>query len=204
MPFLYFDLGNVLVHFDPNLAGRNVGQLLGCDAAKVFAEMYGSGLEVRYERGEIDDQQFAEELCRALGAACDTESVLEAMAAMFLPHTAMEPIIQQLSRLNVPLGILSNTCRAHWQWVQKQNWAVSSGWFQQAVLSYEVGQMKPEAEIYEIAGRIAGVPAADIFFTDDRLENVQAAKAAGWHAVLFVDPPRLVADLVSFGLAIDL
>jgi len=208
MAYVFFDLGNVLVHFDPLRACRNVAALVGCGPEDVEQEMYASGLELRYERGEFSDEEFVAALCQRLavatvGAPVKTAEILEAMGRMFTPHTAMEEILASLQQRGVPMGILSNTCAAHWRWIQDQQWRVSSGWFRDAVLSYEVGCLKPEAEIYRVAASLAGVPAAKIFFTDDREENVAAARGAGWHAVLFTDPDQLRTDLAHFGIPLQ-
>jgi HAD superfamily hydrolase (TIGR01509 family) len=45
--------------------------------------------------------------------------------------------------------------------------------------------MKPSPVVYEAAAKLAGVPASRIFFTDDRADNVAAALAAGFDAVLY-------------------
>jgi FMN phosphatase YigB (HAD superfamily) len=69
-----------------------------------------------------------------------------------------------------------------------------------AILSYEVGSMKPDRAIYEAAIRRAGVAAHEVFFTDDRLENVEGALAAGIDAVQFVNADQLIADLQARGV----
>lgn len=201
MTYIYFDLGNVLVHFDPQRACQNVASLLGVDAEAVHAAMYTSGLEDRYERGELSDVAFTNELCQSLGATADSVSLLDAMADMFVPHDEMLPVIKYLQSQGMPLGILSNTCAAHWSWVQRQRWEVSSGWFRDAILSYEVGAMKPDPRIYQCAAQRAGVGHDRIFFTDDRAENIAAARELGWHAVLFTDPQNLLHDIANFRLS---
>ena len=201
MTYIYFDLGNVLVHFDPRRACQNVASLLGVDAEAVHTAMYTSGLEERYERGELSDLEFTNELCHSLGGSADSVSLLDAMADMFVPHNEMLPVIEYLQSQEIPLGILSNTCAAHWHWVQRQRWDVSSGWFRDAILSYEVGAMKPDPRIYHCAAERAGVGHERIFFTDDRVENVVAARELGWHAVLFTDPQTLLHDIANFRIS---
>ena len=51
--------------------------------------------------------------------------------------------------------------------------------------------MKPDREIYDAAIQSAGVAPDEIFFMDDRIENVQAANAAGLDAVHFTDARTL-------------
>jgi HAD superfamily hydrolase (TIGR01509 family) len=68
------------------------------------------------------------------------------------------------------------------------------------VLSYEVGVLKPHAEIYEKAIARAGCDAAECFFTDDLAVNVEAARKHGMDAVLFQSAAQLEDELRARGL----
>jgi FMN phosphatase YigB (HAD superfamily) len=51
--------------------------------------------------------------------------------------------------------------------------------------SSEVGHVKPEAKIYQIAESKAGVIPSDILLIDDTRANLSAAEKAGWHVFWF-------------------
>jgi putative hydrolase of the HAD superfamily len=72
--------------------------------------------------------------------------------------------------------------------------------FDVTILSFEVGAMKPDPRIYDEAARRAGVRPAEIFFTDDRQENVTAACEAGFDAVQFEETRQLAAELRRRGV----
>jgi HAD superfamily hydrolase (TIGR01509 family) len=55
--------------------------------------------------------------------------------------------------------------------------------------------LKPDRRIYEIAIQRAGVEPSEVFFVDDRLENVAGAQAVGIDVVQFTTSEQLVADL---------
>lgn len=63
------------------------------------------------------------------------------------------------------------------------------------VYSHEVGLGKPDPAIYELTASRLGVRPAEIVFLDDVPANVDAARAAGWHAVLHEDTERSVAEI---------
>ena len=63
--------------------------------------------------------------------------------------------------------------------------------------------MKPDAHIYAVAEEAAGVHADGIYFTDDRAENVAAARAAGWQAELFTDVLQLAETLEERGVTFN-
>jgi putative hydrolase of the HAD superfamily len=53
--------------------------------------------------------------------------------------------------------------------------------------SSEIGTVKPEAKIYEIAQERAGCPADEILLIDDSNANLAAASRLGWHVLWFDD-----------------
>jgi putative hydrolase of the HAD superfamily len=62
--------------------------------------------------------------------------------------------------------------------------------------------MKPDARIFELAIQKAGVAPENIFFTDDRTENIEAAQRAGIQALLFQSETQLKRDMLSRGMAV--
>ena len=71
-------------------------------------------------------------------------------------------------------------------------------------LSFEIGAMKPDARIYAAAAEMAGVPPEKIFFIDDREENVEGARAAGWQVELMSTPAAASEALRVRGVRFNL
>lgn len=67
--------------------------------------------------------------------------------------------------------------------------------FDGLVISAEVGVMKPEPQIYQIALERLKVLAEEALFIDDMPANVEGAQAIGMHGLLFRDAPRTRAEL---------
>jgi len=178
--FIYFDLGNVLVFFDHEIASRQIAQLANVSVDIVRREVFHSSLQSDYERGLISSQEFVQRLSQTLDRPLPIEETLEAASAIFDPHEEIVDSIEGLRKADYRLGILSNTCDAHWNWLMKQNYKVLGPWFDVIALSYEMQCAKPDLDIYRKAEAMAGVPAERIFFTDDRLDNIQGADRAGW------------------------
>ena len=183
--FVYFDLGNILVAFDPEIACRNVAKLANVSVARAREVVYESGMEVRYETGEITSNQFADfvrDEFKLEPNQLDDETLLNAIADMFTPIESMVEVASLARRRAGRIGVLSNTCPAHWNWVRRQPWSVSMIDFDVKVLSYEVKSMKPDHRIYQAAEQATGVRPDQILFIDDKDENVQAAQERGWNA----------------------
>ena len=67
--------------------------------------------------------------------------------------------------------------------------------FEDVVMSAEVGLIKPDPRIYAHAIRRCRLAPARTVFVDDLRANVDAAAAAGMHALHFTTPAQLRADL---------
>ena len=199
--FFYFDLGNVLLKFDHQIACRQMAEVAGVSIDRVRAVVFEGALQHRYERGEISSRQFFETFCRRTDTRPEFDLLMLAASAIFELHSAVVPVLVRLKNEGRRLGILSNTCPPHWDFVSAGRYAILNGTFEQHVLSYEVGAMKPDAAIYKAAIDRAGVPADRVFFVDDRLENVEGARAAGIDAVLFTTASQLARDLRSRGVS---
>ena len=181
--FVYFDLGNVLVAFDPHFACANIASLFEVDAVAAEDVIYTSGLQTRFEHGQVSGEEYADFIRSRLdrnGRRIPTGEVLDAVSAMFQPIVSMGDLMRRVRASGIPIGVLSNTCIAHWQWILRQSYPMLEIEFEATILSYEVGSMKPDAAIYRAAEQAADVAPHQILFLDDKAENVEAARARGW------------------------
>ena len=190
--FVYFDLGNVLLYFDHGLATRKMAKVAGISVKQMRSIVFDSTLQIEYETGLIGGTQFVSRISNAIGKELDVADMLQAAADMFIPNAHIIPVLEKIRDIRIPMGLLSNTCEAHWRWIDELGYPQVRGWFTPVILSYEVKSMKPDAHIYQEAQRSSGHEAPGIFFTDDRAENVEAAKKAGWMAEIFVNADRLM------------
>jgi putative hydrolase of the HAD superfamily len=72
--------------------------------------------------------------------------------------------------------------------------------FDEIIYSAALGVCKPERVFYTNAQARMGVTVAQsILFVDDKAENVDAARAAGWRAMLYRGPESLAKALANWG-----
>lgn len=193
--FVYFDLGNILLSFDPAIACENLARLVSRDTAAVKHALYQSGLQDKFEHGSISEERFVAELNRHLDVAPESvedQSVLDAISDMFTPIDAMSEILGRVRSRVGRIGLLSNTCRAHWGWIGRQGYPVLETPLDETVLSFDVGSMKPEPAIYEAAEAMCEVDPSRVLFIDDREENVAAARARRWNAEVCLGGPEAI------------
>lgn len=199
--FVYFDLGNVLVTFDHTIATENLSKLCGYDFEAVRNKMFISDLQTRYETGLISSDQYVDEINATFGSQLDRDTVLHAISDMFQPNWPIMGALRTVQQSGVGMGVLSNTCEAHWQWLmQRKDWEMLHDWFEKIILSYEVKSMKPDSGIYQACEAACGLSGSQIFFTDDRADNIQAAADRGWvtHQYHHSDNQSLVEALNQF------
>ena len=63
------------------------------------------------------------------------------------------------------------------------------------VYSHEVGLAKPDPAVYALTARRLGVRPEEVLFLDDDEPRVEAARAAGWQAVLHEETSRSIAEM---------
>ena len=77
------------------------------------------------------------------------------------------------------IGVLSNLIILDKKRLDKQ---VDLSKFDKVFLSFELGLIKPNKDIYEKVTELLGIDGKDILFFDDRLDNVEGARSCGWQA----------------------
>ncbi len=199
--FCYFDLGNVLLRFDHELACRQMAAVAGISPDVVRRVVFEEGVQWRYERGEITCRQFFDYFCHRTGAKPDYATWMHAASSIFEVNHSVAPIVMGLAAAGHRLGVLSNTCKAHWNYCLPRYRTLA--FFDVFALSFEIGAMKPDVRTYQAAAELAGVAPEHIFFTDDREENVQAALQVGFQAVLFASARRLAEELRRRGISFN-
>jgi len=178
-----FDLGGVLLPFDRERRVSAVARRCGVAPEAVRA------LEARIagplDRGEADESDLLTALCELAGAALDPEEALSNLELWALAHHLK-------ARVRVA-GFSDNPA-----FVRRV--VVDEDLFDPLFLSCEIKAVKPTPEAFEAVRSGLGVDAGEILFVDDSPANIEAARGAGWGAVLFRFNAQLSRDLAARGL----
>ncbi|MEX0747118.1 MAG: HAD family phosphatase [Rhodothermales bacterium] len=76
-------------------------------------------------------------------------------------------------------------------------------WFEGIVVSGEIGMIKPDDAIFHHMIETFGLEPSASVFIDDSAPNVATAQRLGFHAIRFLDPDQLRADLHTIGVALN-
>jgi len=185
------DLGRVIVDFDHRLICARLAACTALSAEAIYAALFSSGLEARFDCGELTGEQFYRHAVSRLGLSIDLPRFRTIWSTIFdlIPAT-----VALLQRVNAPRRLLlSNTNVWHFAYCRAQFPIL--GLFDATILSYEVGARKPDRAIFERALEHAQAPARACLFIDDMPGHVRAARLAGMQAVQFFSPVALQAEL---------
>lgn len=190
---IVFDIGKVLIHYDPDIAYRD---LIPDDTERRwFLDNVTTGdWNVEQDRGR--SWQDAEALL--ITDYPDHEANIRAFRKRWhtmVPHAYDDSVV-----------ILERLISEGWDLTMLTNFAVDT--FAEALerfdflrkprgvtVSGDHGLIKPDIAIYELHAETFGLEPAATLFIDDSAKNVEGAKAAGWQAVQFTDAKTLRNDL---------
>lgn len=175
---IVFDIGRVIIDIQPEpmlefLHDRGAARL------DLHAMLEQIGIN-EHETGRMDGAGLIERL-RALAPQATPAELRAQWLDMFAPHQDM---IQLAHRIAPHHGVylLSNVGDLHWEHLVQRHGIAGIG--RGALTSFHAGVMKPDTAIYAQAEqKFALVPAMTVF-VDDRPENIEAARARGWHGIV--------------------
>ena len=193
-----FDLGKVLVDFDYSIAARRIAARSTMPPTDVQKFIDHSPLLVRYETGLMSREEFHAEIRAITGFLGDIEEFGSFFANIFSPMDEMIRLHQALRDRRIPTFIFSNTNDLAISHIRR-NFPFFAN-FDDYVLSYEHGAMKPHAKLYEVVERVTGKRGSQILYLDDRPENAEAGVARGWHVIQHSDPVASIARVKELGL----
>ncbi|MEM1266832.1 MAG: HAD family hydrolase [Pseudomonadota bacterium] len=193
-----FDIGNVLMAWDPGRLYRQVATEAEWAALKAEVDLDAMNLEV--DRGAPFRETVEATAARHPAHAALIRLWHTRWPEMFGPPIAGSwQILNHLQARQIPVFALTNFGRETFQLARGLYPELDQ--FDRAFVSGELGLLKPAAEIYARLEQETGLSGPDLFFTDDRQGNVEAARQRGWQGHVFEGADGLQAALSRVGLA---
>lgn len=193
-----FDMGNVLVYFSHVRMCQQLARVYEISTEKMREILLERGLQWDFERGRIDEVAFHQRLQEELNRPLPFEDLKLAGSDIFWQNDEMLPVIDQLKSRGLRLIVVSNTCVSHISFIRERFDILGN--FDDYVLSFEVGEIKPDQAMYQAAIAAAGCAPQECFYIDDIEENVKAGRLAGLDAELFQSTEQLRLALISRGI----
>ena len=199
---LLFDLGGVIMDIDRERCVRSFRRL-GFENAGDFLGDYGQkGPFGALEAGLITPQDFRDAV-RALmqpDATATDAQIDRAFNAFLIGIPAKRLQALRELRKHYRIYLLSNTNLIMWHGriaeAFKTEGKEAQDYFDGISTSFEAKCLKPEADIFRYTAESCHIKPAETMFLDDSAANVEAARAAGFHA-LQVPPGREFTDILK-------
>jgi epoxide hydrolase-like predicted phosphatase len=190
---ILFDIGGVLVRTMDRAPRQALAEHLGTTAQALEALVFGGEVGRRAQLGLVDESEQWAYACRQVG--WPLERVEEFRQQFFGGDRLDTELVEYIRRLHqaYKTGIISNAMSGTRTWIEGP-WEMGT-LFDAIVLSGEVGVMKPDPHIYQIALERLDVQPEQVVFIDDFQHNIDGALAAGMHGIHFCSTEQLRADL---------
>jgi putative hydrolase of the HAD superfamily len=193
------DFGGVICTFDYRIFCDRLARRTGRTTDQVFAAAFGDHLQREFETGSVSGPEYHQAVMSRLRAEVPYEEFFPMYGDIFAEIPATCDLLRRL-RTRYLLYLLSDTNEIHFGYVRERLGLLRI--FQEFIVSYQVGAMKPDPRIYQEALRRSDLPARSCVFVDDRPGNIEGAIRVGMHAVLFQSPEQCAAELTRLGVAV--
>ena len=169
---LLFDLGGVIV---PWVGTEALAASNNITHEQVAERFDSSKILSAYERGLVNDAEFLEELPRVFDLP-DTDIAALWNSWVHSPYPGTLKALAEL-KTRYTLGCLSNTNSLHWTYLNAM-FSLEEV-FDYPFASHHLHEAKPDTACYLKALKIMEATPEDVWFFDDTLANIEAARALG-------------------------
>lgn len=198
-----FDFGGVVFQWRPKellrrtLPHRAVDEAAAQQLVADFFQNY-EGDWGSFDRGTITVPELAPRIAERLGFALgEVQAVIDAVPGELQVQKETLDLLHRLHARGHRLYFLSNMPEPYAQHLESTHEFFSR--FTDGVFSSRVKLIKPEPAIFELATQRFGIEPAQTVFIDDVAQNVEIARAHGWHAIQFINAAQVEADLDALG-----
>ncbi len=197
---IVFDIGRVLVHYDPEIPFREV--IPDPERRRWFLANVCTG-QWNFEQDRGRDWAEAEAIAIAEHPGWESEiRHFRGGWRQMISHAYEDSVALMASLIAAgrDVTLLTNFAADTFAEARKIYPFLDST--RAVTVSGEIGAIKPDRAIYDYHVRSFGLEPAATLFIDDSEKNVDGAIAAGWQAVQFEGTDKLRADLVRLGIEV--
>ncbi len=194
-----FDYGGVLVEYQQAAELRRLESLSGLDS-KGFHAAYWE-FRLAYDRGDLDGPAYWAEIARVTGRTYPAETLkaLVEVDSQSWTHLNERMVrwVRKLQAAGITTAIISNLSIELRTWLEGMDWVRAC---RQRTYSCDIRVAKPDAPIYRHCLEGLGLRPEQTLFLDDKMPNVEGARAVGMNALLFTSADNLAPQAATMGL----
>lgn len=194
---IVFDLGNTLVRFDHNIAVKKLNGLFKIEPEALYGLFFDSELTHLFEKGLISPEEFHKRAVDAAGISLPYDKFLAIWNDIFWIDEGACDLARRLKG-RYRLFLLSNVNKSHFEYIRGKFDII--GIFDELILSFVVGAMKPDRRIFDEAVRRSGGDRGKLLYIDDREDLIKEAAWMGIESIRYEGAGKLAEDLRIRGI----
>lgn len=192
---IVFDMGGVIFRTEDRSPRQALAARFGMSYTEMSDLVFSSPSGVKAALGLITAREHWSQVCKTLNLGED--HIGELWSGFFAGDRLDLELIKYILELHrsYKTALLSNA----WDDLRsiiENEWQIAAA-FDEMVISAEVGLIKPDPRIYQLAISRLGVKPQEAVFIDDTTENVASALRFGLHGLRFTNFEQLKADLAK-------
>ena len=199
-PIIVFDLGNTLIRFDHNISAKKVKDISKAPYDSIYQAFFDSPHTRAFEKGEILSGEFYAGIKESLGLDISYDEFVPIWNNIFWEDDVSCGIARRLKSNGYTLFLLSNVNKLHFEFIERKFNILNI--FDDMILSYIVGSMKPERAIFDDVVRRSGGDRTKILYIDDREDLIKEARALGIDSIRFEGGEKLAKELNARGIKV--
>ena len=192
---VFFDLGGVIVRTEFQAPRQQLAERFGMEYDDLDKIVFGggsNGTAARASLGEILVDEHWKAIARRL--KIQDEEIASVRAEFFAGDIVDLTLLEYIRSLRgkYKTGLISNA------WSDLRDFIVREKFddaFDKMIISAEVGAMKPEPKIFQIALEEFGVKPKEAVFVDDVEENIEGCEKIGMKGIHFQDVESTLKQL---------
>jgi epoxide hydrolase-like predicted phosphatase len=189
---VFFDFGGVIVRTEFQAPRQQLADRLGIDYDDLNKLIFDSESSVRASTGAMtSEEHWISVIQRLKRSDSERKTIREEFFAGDIIDRTLVEYIRSL-RGKYKTGLISNA------WSDLRDFIVREKFedaFDKMIISAEVGAMKPEPKIFQIALEQFGVRPAEAVFVDDFYANIEGCEKVGIKGIHFKDAESTLQQL---------
>ncbi|MBF0494174.1 MAG: HAD family phosphatase [Candidatus Omnitrophica bacterium] len=200
---IFFDLGKVVVQYDVKTLVKGYSKYAKMPGEEELGEyMMKSYQGMAYMTGRMTSSVFYTRTKKYFKMRVGYNNFYEVWNSMFFHDPEMEKYMRDIKAKYPELVfiLVSDTNPGHFEFIQKEYPILEL--MDHFVLSYEIGELKPDPKMYTTALRLAKVLPKEAVYFDDRADLIKSARSMGIRAFQFTTCESARTALVKLGIEV--
>lgn len=194
--FVLFDLGGVVCRFDPDRRAARLAEAMGVTPRDVSALVFDSGFDEECDLGVYSEAEILERF-RSFGFREDIHALRRHWISAFEPVPGVIDLASELRAGGVTVATFTDNGPVLLAVVDT---LLPRRAFDQHVFSCMLGATKPDPDAFRAGLALLNVSAVEVFFVDDKAQNINAARTLGIRAEQASTAGEVESALRSVGL----